>query len=108
MTRVEIIHLNGGFIFECTGHAGFAEKGKDIVCAGISALTMALAQRLRELEAENILQIEYCRFCEGEAYMEISFADSKICEMKASEVLETVRAGLEAIQSVYPENLMIC
>lgn len=32
------------------GHAGYGEFGKDILCAGVSALIMALASRVKELE----------------------------------------------------------
>ena len=32
----------------CSGHAGFAEEGRDIVCSAVSALTTALANGLTE------------------------------------------------------------
>lgn len=35
---------------EIAGHAGYDEKGKDIVCAGVSALTYALAAVLEEAQ----------------------------------------------------------
>ena len=31
-------------VVTCSGHAGMAPKGQDIVCAGVSALIQALAQ----------------------------------------------------------------
>jgi hypothetical protein len=42
MVRVEIRRKPDGTIagFRVTGHAEFAEAGKDIVCAGISAVTI--------------------------------------------------------------------
>ena len=35
--------------FSCKGHARYAEKGADIVCAGISALTMSTISGLQQL-----------------------------------------------------------
>ena len=35
--------------FECDGHSGFARRGKDIVCAAISALTINAVNSLDEL-----------------------------------------------------------
>lgn len=36
------------------GHAGFAETGKDIVCAGVTALTQALIRSLEHLTRDEI------------------------------------------------------
>lgn len=37
-----------------SGHAGFAESGKDIVCAGVSALTQTLVKATGDLTADKI------------------------------------------------------
>lgn len=36
-----------------SGHAGYAETGKDIVCAGISALFLTLCDSLEELTGDD-------------------------------------------------------
>ena len=36
------------------GHAGYAEAGKDIVCAGVTALTQTLVKSLSDLTSEEI------------------------------------------------------
>lgn len=41
MTRIVYDAERG--ILQATGHAGYAEAGKDIVCAGVSALAQAAA-----------------------------------------------------------------
>lgn len=38
MTRINIIKFSNGYRIEVLGHSGYAEKGKDIVCASISTL----------------------------------------------------------------------
>ena len=37
-----------------SGHAGYAEAGKDIVCAGVTALTMSLVKSLNDLTEDKI------------------------------------------------------
>lgn len=42
MTKITVYKNNAGDItgFRCRGHAGFAGKGKDIVCAAVSVLVL--------------------------------------------------------------------
>ena len=37
-----------------SGHAGYAEAGKDIVCAGVTALTQTLIRSLEHLTRDEI------------------------------------------------------
>ena len=37
-----------------SGHAGFAESGKDIVCAGVSALTQTLVKATGDLTVDKV------------------------------------------------------
>lgn len=39
---------------EISGHAGYAEPGKDIVCAGVTALTQTLIQSIEDLTDDEI------------------------------------------------------
>ena len=36
------------------GHAGYEEKGKDIVCAGVDALTQTLVKSIEDLTEDKI------------------------------------------------------
>ena len=105
MTNIELIHLNGGFVIECRGHAGFAGRGNDIVCAGVSALCAALLERMRTLSAENSVKIESCHIADGEFCLEISYPEDKASAITARSSLETVAEGLRAIAGEYPENV---
>ena len=42
MTKITIFRNHDGEYlgFDCLGHAGYADEGEDIVCAGISALVI--------------------------------------------------------------------
>lgn len=47
MTRVTIQRAGETVTgFECKGHSGYAEEGRDIVCAAVSALTTACVNAL--------------------------------------------------------------
>lgn len=39
---------------EINGHAGYAEHGKDIVCAGVTALFQTLVKSIRDLTSDCI------------------------------------------------------
>ena len=49
---IEITHANGNITI--TGHAGYAEHGKDIVCSGVSALVQTLIVAIPELTTDII------------------------------------------------------
>lgn len=107
MTKVNITRLSDGFIFECSGHAGYADKGADIVCAGISALCAALEARLSELASSGAVDIEYYHCADGEMVIEVGFRSDSVCRMMALGALETVTRGLERIEESYPDNLFM-
>ncbi|HUM85610.1 MAG TPA: ribosomal-processing cysteine protease Prp [Lachnospiraceae bacterium] len=41
--------------FETDGHAGYAEKGKDIICAAVSALTVNTVNSITELAKDKVI-----------------------------------------------------
>ena len=57
MTKAEFqIHDKGSMTLKVTGHAGAAEKGRDIICAAASMLTYTLAQIISNMHAEGKLK----------------------------------------------------
>lgn len=104
MTSVNVTELNNGFLFECSGHAGAGEKGSDLVCAGVSALCIALIRRLEDMERERIIKMESFALSDGELSVEVSWED-RVCAFAACGVLRTVTAGLERLSEMYPENV---
>ena len=39
---------------QCKGHAGYAEAGKDLVCAGVSSILFGALNALDEMEKDNV------------------------------------------------------
>ena len=107
MTRVRLDRLYDGYIFSCEGHAGFAEAGKDIVCAGVSALCIALVERLRTLCAEGVAQTQRMIVRDGELLVEFTGADGKREDLILSSAVETVMDGLRAVAARYPDHVSV-
>ena len=59
MTKITIFrNQDQAFLgFDCLGHAGYAEEGEDIVCAGISALVINTINSLSIIRRRSSLQI---------------------------------------------------
>ena len=52
---IEITHANGNITI--TGHAGYAEHGKDIVCSAISAITQVFIESVAQLTGDKIKSV---------------------------------------------------
>jgi len=80
------------------GHSGYAPRGSDVVCAGVSALCAALASTLDRLEKKReISSLDY-RISEGCFYC--SFDDGGRGE--GSGAFECACAGIGLISECYP------
>ena len=87
-------YYDESFSVRIEGHAGYAEFGKDIVCAGISALTGALAERVGKLCYRHEIDLQ-----SGHAYITGS--------SEAYEAYSTVVGGYKLIESTYPEYVHV-
>ena len=91
--------------YQAKGHAGFAAAGADIVCAGVSALTQATLNGLKNvLKAPTMFDIDDRR-----AYLEACLTPEATEEqvMQAQLLLVTLQEGIEAIHRSYPKNVRI-
>ncbi len=93
----EVNPENGRMMLRAAGHAGYAEKGKDIVCAGVSALMQTLAYSAAEDENTSAS----CREIGGSNEMRI-LADNTP-DMLAK--FELVADGLILLANAYPKNV---
>jgi hypothetical protein len=79
-----------------TGHAGYAEPGRDIICAGVSALFFALAEATNR--AEGIL-----RLVTEKGKSALSYRPSRA----AARRLSVFRAGVEMLEESYPDFVRV-
>lgn len=102
MIRVRVHRDAQGRIhgFTVRGHSGYAPRGQDIVCAGVSALTEAtvggLTRRLGLAPPE--------RMEDGE----ISWQDPRAAELESAQVLLwTMVDGLREVAAAYPRHVSV-
>ncbi|MDQ7096319.1 ribosomal-processing cysteine protease Prp [Desulfosporosinus sp. PR] len=82
--------------FELSGHAGYAEAGQDIVCAGVSALGIAAVNGLEHFLSQAP-QVQ-----EEEGFLSCLLAEVSEQEVdQAQWILQTLKLGIEQIESVY-------
>lgn len=95
MTRVRYEIWEDEFILECKGHAGYADAGNDIVCAGISTLVQTLTSYLPEITDKEEIKIS-----SGEVFCMAKGAEALTC-------FKMILAGLRMLESSYPQYLQI-
>lgn len=89
--------------FRCVGHADYAERGYDIVCAAISTLTQTIILALEklisleiEVRTDQRTGLIHCRWTNHPEWVE-----------KSQLLVETMILGLKEIQNLYPKHLSL-
>lgn len=105
MTTVTLDILPSGRIsgFCSKGHAGYAESGSDIVCAGVSAILQTAYLGLTKV-ARLFAGLE---MKDGEMTVVLERGLSEPERHDADIILETMRQGLLSLKEAYPEYLKI-
>lgn len=100
MIKIELYRTPSGEIkgFLVKGHAGMAEKGRDIVCAAVSTLTQTAVlglSRYLGLQPTVTRKDGYlaCMLSQGD----------KIKTEKVQAIYETMAIGLQEIAEQYPD-----
>ena len=102
MTEITIFHdKDQNFVgFDCIGHAGFARRGKDVVCAGISILVQSTMNAI-EAYTEEGFSGEM-----DERTGNIHFRFTDIPEHDANLLMNSMILGLQGIQSSYGKKFL--
>ncbi|MDR3348199.1 MAG: ribosomal-processing cysteine protease Prp [Acidaminococcales bacterium] len=100
MIKIKIRRSNGRITAcEVTGHAGTDEKGKDIVCAAVSALTETALLGLGRCAGARL---EY-KVSRRPALLSFALKDAP--NDKTDAILETMLLGLTEIAGTYKNSL---
>ena len=92
---IEILYDRKNMKLEISGHAEYAEKGKDIVCAAVTALAGTLERCMEEAGEGS------CEWKEGE----ICFTASGTENLRPC--FETVVTGLQLLAEEFPDYVNI-
>ena len=87
--------------FRCIGHAGYANAGSDIICAGVSALVISTINSIAELTASTF-QID----TEEESGL-IDFRLDQKADHDTALLIHSMILGLQEIQSNYGNEYII-
>jgi uncharacterized protein YsxB (DUF464 family) len=81
-----------------SGHAGYAEHGKDIVCAAVSVMAQNLIRSIEELTEDKI------EYYIGPGSINIEFGE---LSEEARLLMDSFYIGAAMISEEYPENVTI-
>ncbi|HBE77233.1 MAG TPA: hypothetical protein DDW65_05560 [Firmicutes bacterium] len=95
--------LGNSMGFSCDGHAGYAEKGVDIICAGISALTMTTVLALDQLTK---LQLKI-KQDPAQGLLECDWDSIPTEVQQANLIVQVMAIGLQDMAAQYPEYLKV-
>ena len=87
------------------GHAGSGEPGRDLICAGVSALVLALREELLHLEDEGAVRFRTLRLEPGDA--EIRCDPVPGGEEAARVAFDTVLRGLRLLERLFGEHVEV-
>lgn len=96
MIKAEFTKVNGHYTsYTLSGHAGYAEHGKDIVCASVSSLYIAVSNGLTPWMGESLENPDK------------SSCTLKSFDEKSDLLIETLLNGLKDISEQYPANVQV-
>ena len=104
MIEIKAVGWEDGLEVEACGHAAYAPRGADVVCAGVSALLYGYLAYLRSVTGEDGEMRGRVAFAEGDGYLRICTRCMKGCDAAAWAV---VSAGLRLIADAYPAHVRL-
>lgn len=102
MISIMSVPYGDGLTLRASGHANYAPRGQDTVCAGVSVLLHAYLDYLRGLMPHSgaDASVEYE---EREGYMMIRSTGFNGRDLEGFEV---VKQGLRRLQSAFPQHVL--
>lgn len=93
------INKTEGIIEEITiaGHAGYAAKGEDIVCAAVSSIAITSVNDINALD-------DSVNYVENDGYLKITVKKDTEVNQK---ILNNMVVTLQELESQYPKNILV-
>ncbi|HZJ98614.1 MAG TPA: ribosomal-processing cysteine protease Prp [Tissierellaceae bacterium] len=100
MIYVKLYKNNKGYFHKYTieGHANYAEYGKDVVCAGVSALGQSVLLTLESLSKTMEYEIY-------NGWLSVSVTDVE--EKETQTLFKLLEIGVKAIEGTTPNNIKV-
>lgn len=103
MIRIALRQDERSAQFILSGHANYAEKGKDIVCAGISTLTNTLANMVRELGDKKLVSLWMVWPDEDPHHIYVETGGNPVI----NAVMDTFMTEFCQFAGMYPDNVKV-
>jgi len=101
---INILANTDNLSIEVSGHAGYADSGKDIVCAGVSSLVFCYLKSLRVLCGIKPQHEENSKT----GYIKITIHEKAAYKLKKIKLLyKSLLLGLKEIEKKYPDHVRI-
>ena len=84
--------------FECSGHAGFAQSGQDIVCAAVSSAAYLTANTITDSFGAN------AQISVDDGYMSLLLTEEDAGSVK---LLDGLEAHIRALAKDYPRSIKV-
>ncbi len=84
--------------FRCKGHAGFAERGQDVVCAAVSVLVINTVNSIEAFTSQTFT----CEHDEDMICLKLTAVPTKETKL----LLDSMIFGLQAIQKQYQKQYL--
>lgn len=111
MTKVTYNITGPVLCLSAEGHAGGAPRGQNIICAGVSAITMALLNILVNDEAEDRAEVNTkYRINEEKGLLQIRAKPAiaaKFDRVKVKAYFKMAIIGLQALAQEYPDEITV-
>lgn len=88
------------------GHALYADAGKDIVCAGASALVFALTEQMQNMCRAGLVKDVLHSVHKGDYTLHVQLVDEE-SRLLVQVAFDTIRAGFDLLAAKYPEHIKI-
>lgn len=104
MTDIKLFKSKGYYIaFECSGHTGYEQSGRDILCATISGITQSVALGLQKVCDINVK----LKRKDSSGYLKVEIPNNLDREkLEMSQVLfKTLRVSIEDLCQGYSDYI---
>jgi len=105
MISIVIFRKNQKIVgYRVSGHSGYDEIGKDIVCAAVSSITQNPLGGM-----EDVLGVHPKYIINDDGYLEVDLKDmdSQGKDKEIDVLLETMAVMIKALKDEYPKNLKL-
>lgn len=106
MVKAWFDRKDGTLEMRVQGHAGFAEIGKDPVCAGASVLAMAAAQYIDGMDDQDCME-ETPKIHVTGGNVRVTCRPKEEFYPQALTVMEVAQVGMLLLAGAYPEHAAV-